>query len=118
MGTSLHVASWIIAFVLLFSIIFLYNKNNDRVANIIHMILRLFYIFILITGIQLLWPYFQGGTMLLTAIIKGFVGIWLIGAMEMVSVRFSKNEDTRGAWIQVAISFVITLILGYGILSM
>lgn len=115
-NTHLHVGSWIIAFILLFAIVYLYKQNNGRVAKILQMILRLIYIIIIISGVQLLWTFFHGSDLLLVALLKSFVGLWLIGAMEMVTVRTAKSKSTKGFWIQIVISFVITLILGYGVL--
>lgn len=116
-NTHLHVGAWIITFILLFVVVFLYKQSNNRPAKIVHMILRLFYIFILVSGIQLLWMYFHGSDNLIIALIKSFAGLWLIGSMEMVSVRTSKGQSTKSSWVQVVIAFAITLILGYGVLS-
>lgn len=117
MNTHLHVGAWVIAFILLFAVVLLHKQSNARAAKIVQMVLRLFYIVILISGILLLWNYFHGSDYLLVALIKSFAGLWLIGAMEMVSVGTAKGQSTRAAWIQVVIAFVITLVLGYQVLS-
>lgn len=117
MNTHLHLGAWIIAFILLFAVVLLHKQGNARAAKIVQMILRLFYIVILISGIILLWGYFHGSKYLVVALIKSFMGIWLIGAMEMVSIRTAKEQATKSAWIQLIIAFVITLVLGFQVLS-
>lgn len=118
MNTHLHVGAWIVSIVLLLVVVFLYKQNNERVAKILSMILRLVYIVILITGIQLLWNYFSGSDQLVIALVKSFAGLWLIGAMEIVIAKTSRNERAQSGWIQVVIAFALTLVLGFGVLPM
>lgn len=113
LNTHLHVTAWVLAFILLFIITTLYKKENNRVAKILHMVLRLIYIVVLVSGVQLLWNYFSGSDMLVEALIKSFAGLWVIGAMEMVSISTSKGQSARSGWIQLGIAFLITLLLGF-----
>lgn len=117
MNTHLHIAAWVVAFILLFAVVLLYKKGNEKAGKIVQMVLRLFYLVILISGIQLLWMYFHGSDKLIFALLKAFAGLWVVASMEMVSVKTSKGNPTGASWVQVLIAFVVTVILGYGVLS-
>lgn len=114
MNTHLHVTAWVLAFILLFVVMGLYKSQKNKGAKIVHMVLRLIYIVILISGVELLWNYFDGGNMLIEALVKSFAGLWAIAAMEIISIKHSKQESARGGWIQLGIAFLITLLLGFG----
>lgn len=117
MDTHLHVGAWFIALVLVFVVVLLNKQQKDRGAKIVQMILRLFYIVILISGIQLLWNYFHGSDYLVLALVKSFAGLWVISAMEMLSIRSSKGQSTKSSWVQLVIAFALAIVLGYGVLS-
>lgn len=51
--THMHITSWVIALILVFVAYGLYSSGNSKGAKITHMILRLFYIIVIITGAQL-----------------------------------------------------------------
>lgn len=115
LNTHLHITAWALAVILTIVTTVLYQQHKDKVAKIFHMILRLLYIVILISGVQLLWIYFESmHSLLIEALIKSFAGLWLIVAMEMISVNASKRRPTKSGWIQFAIAFLITLLLGFG----
>lgn len=115
MNTHLHITAWALAIILLVVVTMLYKQQKNQAAKIIHMITRLIYVVILISGIQLLWNYFGPMIdMLPEALIKSFAGLWAIVSMELIAVRTSKGESTKSGWIQFAIAFIITLLLGFG----
>lgn len=116
-NTHLHVGAWFIALVLVFVVVLLNKQQKDRGAKIVQMILRLFYIVILISGVQLLWNYFHGSDYLVLALVKSFAGLWVISAMEMLSIRSSKGQSTKSSWVQLVIAFALAIVLGYGVLS-
>lgn len=53
--THMHITSWVIALILVFVAYGLYSSGNSKGAKITHMILRLFYIIVIITGAQALF---------------------------------------------------------------
>ena len=114
----MHITSWVLALILFIIALVMYNQGKAKPAKILHMILRLVYLFILYTGGDLIAHYFSSGNMLAEAIIKGLAGIWVIAAMEMILVRNNKGKSTKGVWIQFIIAFLITLILGFWRLPM
>lgn len=112
----MHVTSWILGLILLVVALFLYKQGNAKGGKIVHMILRLMYLFILFTGGYLLFDvYIANFSMPLgaEAITKGLAGIWLIAAMEMLLVKTTKGKSATGAWIQLILALIIVLVLGY-----
>lgn len=104
----LHITAWILAVILLFVTVALYKKGKGTAP---HMILRLMYLVILFSGIMLFMQYdthsFELG-------IKIVAGLWVIVAMELISIKAKKGKSTTAGWTQFWIAFIITLILGFG----
>ncbi len=114
--THLHVTSWILAFILLALIVMMHKQGKAKGAKITHMILRLDYLLILYSGGTLLTYYFKNatGSTMGEVIVKTLAGIWVIAAMELISVRLAKGKPTKGVWIQFYIALLLTIILGFG----
>ncbi|MGG1227061.1 YisL family protein [Bacillus halotolerans] len=107
--THMHITSWVVALILLFVSYSLYSSGSAKGAKITHMILRLFYIIIILTGAELFvrfanWNGEYPGKMLL--------GIITIGLMEMLLIRKKKEKSTGGLWIGFIIVLVLTVLLG------
>ncbi|SEU03739.1 Protein of unknown function [Salinibacillus kushneri] len=110
--THLHVTSWVLALILFAIVLAFSNKSGkEKPAKILQMILRLDYLLILFSGAQLLFNY---GSFSGELIIKVIAGLWVIIAMEMISVKKQDAQSTNGLWIQFVIAFVIALVLGFG----
>lgn len=111
-----HVSSWSIALILFFIAFLLESTNRKKAAKIIQMVLRVFYILILITGISLLFIL----KFPLAFVIKAFLAIWLIYSMEMILVRQSKGllvgKSKTVFWLQFIISLVLVLLIGYHVI--
>jgi hypothetical protein len=109
-----HVTTWFLTLVLFFVAVYLLRANKQKPLKIIQMVLRLFYLLVLGTGLHLLAAYyqFQGA-----ALIKGIVGLWVIFSMEFILTRGSKGKPTKIFWIQLVISLVLVFVYGYGILE-
>ncbi|MBA2874862.1 YisL family protein [Thermaerobacillus caldiproteolyticus] len=106
--THAHITTWVIALILFFVTLSL-QKTNSPKAKMMHMVLRLFYVLIIITGAILLYMLASIPPLY---IVKVLVGLWVIGAMEMVVVRTRKGTRTQPAWIQLVIAFILVLYLG------
>lgn len=106
----LHITAWILAVVLLFVTVSLYENGKGK-GTAPHMILRLMYLVILFSGIMLFMSY---STYTFELIIKLVAGLWAIVAMELTSVKAKKGKSTTAGWTQFWIAFVIALILGFG----
>ncbi len=115
--THLHITAWVVGLILLFVSYAMY-KNESKAGKIVHMILRLDYLLIIITGFLLfinnIAVYTNSAGILGEVIVKMIAGIWVIGAMEMLLIKTSKSKPAKSAWIQLIIVFLIVLILGFG----
>ncbi|SFL37909.1 Protein of unknown function [Gracilibacillus orientalis] len=116
--THLHITAWVVGLILLFVSYAMY-KNGSKAGKIVHMILRLDYLFIIITGVILfinnLAAYTNsGGGTLGEVIVKMIAGFWVVGAMEMLLGKTSKSKPAKGAWTQLIIALLIALVLGLG----
>ncbi|WP_257349223.1 YisL family protein [Pseudalkalibacillus decolorationis] len=112
-----HVSSWAVAIILFFVSYFLLRAGKAKGQKITHMILRLFYVLIVITGGMMFVNYLQIGFVEIPLFIKAILGIWVIAAMEMVLERGKKGASTTGSWIQFVLALILVLIFGYMVLG-
>ncbi|MDM5297455.1 YisL family protein [Bacillus pumilus] len=112
MGTHLHITVWVLG-IILFFVAFALAGKHDKGAKIVHMIVRLLYLLIIATGVELYVrtgmniPSFQGeyfGKMIL--------GILVIGLMEMVLVRKKKGKSVKGVFVGFLVIAIVTILLG------
>ena len=113
--THMHITSWVLGLILFIVALILYKKRSEKPATIVHMILRLVYLFIIITGGLLTWDYIQGYSMpiLGEAIVKALAGLWIVVSMEGILVSSKKGKPAKGKWIQFFIALIIVIILGF-----
>ncbi|WP_335870058.1 YisL family protein [Bacillus sp. 2205SS5-2] len=110
-NTHAHITTWVVALILFFVAYSLHRSGKAKAMKIVHMVLRLFYLLIIVTGALLFFynqsldPAFYG--------VKMLVGFWVIGMFEMVLVRLKKGKETKMFWIQLIVSIVLVLYLGY-----
>ncbi len=107
-----HASFWVLTLLLFFISYFLLRGNKLKGQKITHMILRLFFVIMLLTGLGLVINL----KFMLVAVIKMLVAIWLIAAMELILVKGRKGESTGGLWVQFLISIIAVLVIGYGFL--
>jgi ABC-type transport system involved in cytochrome c biogenesis permease subunit len=108
--THAHITAWFVAIILFLVALSFQKKGKDKPLRIVQMILRLFYLLILGTGLALL---FSISTISPLYIVKTVLGIWVIASLEMILVRGNKGESTRIFWIQGAVAFVLVVFLGF-----
>jgi len=109
--TDAHITTWVVAIILFFVALALHLAGNAKAMKIVHMILRLFYILIIVTGALLFWKN-QGFDPALYGV-KGLVGIWVIAMFEIILVRLNKGKSTKVAAILLVISLLAVLYLGF-----
>lgn len=109
--TDAHITTWAIAIILFFVALGLHRAGNAKAMKIVHMILRLFYILIIVTGALLFWKH-QGIDPALYGV-KGLVGVWVIVMFEMILVRLKKGKSVKVASILLVIALLIVLYLGF-----
>ncbi|KAA0547652.1 DUF1516 family protein [Bacillus sp. BGMRC 2118] len=109
-----HVTAWFVTLILFFVAIYLQKANKQKPVKILQMVLRLFYLIVLATGLHLLAAYYQFQGL---AVIKGIIGLWVIFCLEFILTRASKGKPTKVFWIQLILSLVLVFIFGYGVLG-
>lgn len=108
--THAHITTWVVALILFVVAVALSNAGNEKGKKIVQMILRIFYLLILMTGILLFWKH-QGYNPALYGM-KFLGGVIVIAMMEMILVRMSKGKGTGLFWGVLIIAFIVTFILG------
>lgn len=107
--THLHITTWVIGIVLFLVAAFMAHESKGR--KIVHMVLRLFYILIIISGLALFIEWSSSDPMVYG--LKFLFGIVTIGMMEMVLVRSKKQKPVGMFWALFALSLFITMFLGF-----
>lgn len=106
--THLHITTWVIALVL-----FLIAALSGKKMKAVHMILRLMYILVIVTGMALFLEWrdkiAESG---MNYDMKVLFGILVIGFMEMVLVRKNKGKSVNMFWVLFGIVLLVTLYLG------
>ncbi len=108
-STHLHITTWVIAIVLFFAAALMNPESKGR--KIVHMVLRLFYILVIITGLALFIEY--SGSDAMQYGLKFLFGILTIGMMEMVLVRGKKGKSVTMFWILFAVFLLVTMFYGF-----
>ncbi|SDN59970.1 DUF1516 family protein [Alkalicoccus daliensis] len=107
-----HSLFWLVAVILFVLITTFYRSGKAKPAKIMHMVLRLFYILLLITGVSMVIMNFYWATA-----VKGALAIWLIYTMELIATRMGKGTLTGAAktnfWIQFALALLAVLVFGF-----
>lgn len=112
--THAHLTSWFLALILFVIAISLHKAGKAKGFKIMQMVLRVFYLLIIGTGLLLLFNYGVLSTDLsLQYILKAAIGIWIIGLFEMILGKLVKKEPTKILWIQFIIAFILVLYLGF-----
>nr|WP_040227782.1 YisL family protein [Bhargavaea cecembensis] len=107
--THLHIFTWVVGIILF--VIAAVMAKGSKGRKIAHMILRLFYILIIITGAFLFFKWSSSDAMLYG--IKFLMGIVTIGLMEMTLIRQNKNKPATVMVVLFIISLLVTMFLGF-----
>ncbi|HSJ37880.1 MAG TPA: YisL family protein [Planococcus sp. (in: firmicutes)] len=107
--THLHITTWVIAIVLFFAAAFMNPASKGR--KIVHMVLRLFYVLVIITGLALFIAHSSFDAMQYG--LKFLFGLLTIGMMEMVLVRGKKQKSVTLFWILFAVFLLASLFYGF-----
>ncbi|MER1990222.1 YisL family protein [Solibacillus isronensis] len=106
--THMHITTWVLALVLFFI-----AALSGKKLKAVHMILRLMYILVIVTGLSLFLEWrdkiSESG---MNYDMKVLFGILVIGFMEMVLVRKNKGKSVNMFWVLFGIVLLITLYLG------
>lgn len=113
---SIHASSWAVLVVLLIVTAILYSNNKIKVGTITHMILRLMYIIMLVTGIGMLSLAIKNSGMTSftwTFLGKAVLAILMIGVTEMLLVRIKKQKTSMKMWIIDSVLLIAVLGIGF-----
>ena len=103
-----HMTAWFLALILFFVSIGLHKSGKEKGSKIVHMILRVVYLLILLTGFMLL----SSINITIMYVLKAAVGLWVISMLEMILIRTKKNEKASILWIQFVVALLLVLYLG------
>ncbi len=106
-----HMTTWFIALILFFVALGLHKSGKEKGAKIVHMVLRLFYLLILLTGFLLLFSI----NINIMYVLKAAVGLWVISMLEIILIRTKKNEKASVLWIQFIVAVLLVLYLGFSL---
>lgn len=106
-----HMTAWFLALVLFFVALGLHKSGKEKGAKIVQMVLRLFYVLILLTGFGLLFSI----NINIMYVLKAAVGLWVIAMLEMILIRTKKKEKASVLWIQFVVAVLLVLYLGFSL---
>lgn len=107
--THFHIFTWVVGILLFLVAAVMANGTKGR--KITHMIARLFYVLIVISGALLFFKYSSADAALYG--VKFLLGLLTIGMMEMVLVRADKGKSITGVWILFFVFLFATMFLGF-----
>ncbi|GAA4708426.1 DUF1516 family protein [Brevibacillus fulvus] len=108
-----HVGAWEAAFVLYIIAYILVRLRQNRIAKILHMILRLLFVIIVVSGLWMLFAYMAGEV---RYYIKGILGLVTIGLIEMTMGRATKGKANLSFFILSLVLFVLVILIGYQVI--
>ncbi len=111
-----HISSWAILVLLFFISYFLIKSGKEKGGKIAHMILRLFFVIMVVSGIGMLINYSYP----MAYHLKAGLAIILIGAMEMLLTRTQKGTIGSKAplyWGVVIVLLILVILIGFGVIS-
>lgn len=108
--THMHITSWVLAIILFIVALVLMKSNNEKGGKIVSMITRLFYIFVIVTGVMLFMsmPEPTGDYH-----IKMLAGILVIVVMELIFASVKRQRTTTLYWILFIVILLTTIYLGF-----
>lgn len=112
-----HAGSWAITILLFFLSFMLLKMGKPTGKKITHMILRLFFVIMVVSGIGMLFTR----SFPLIYVIKGLLAVWLIAVMERILSKSAAGSErgasTTGLWIQFIIAIVLVILIGFNIIQ-
>lgn len=109
---GIHEGSWAFLAVLFVISYFLYRSRKLKAGTILHMIARLFYILMLVSGVGMLvaWEF------PLMYVVKGLLAILLIAFMEVAAGKAKRNENSLGSLFIVFLLLLVVVLMGFGVI--
>lgn len=117
----LHLTAIIVSFILFIAVYAMYKKNNtaeNKPAFILHMVLRVFYLLVLFSGIMVYVEGMAGIESHMMYGIKVLLGLLSIGFMEISIVRLKKKSVKASVLLIVTIVLIVATVIMGSILPM
>lgn len=108
--THFHIFTWVVGIIVF--LVAAVMANGTKGKKITHMIARLFYVLILLSGVLLFikgMDYGRGAEYG----IKFLLGLLTIGMMEMVLVRSTKGKNVTLFWVLFFVFLFATMFFGF-----
>jgi len=108
MPTHFHITAWVI-------LVILFLVAYTRYSKGLHMAVRLFYLIVIASGLDLIFRFkvFGMANFVGEYISKIVLAIVLIGLMEMVLARKKKETLSKGIFISFWVMLVVVILLGF-----
>lgn len=107
--THMHLTAWVLAVILLIVATVQLKKGNQKAYKTTHMILRIDYLLIIASGIDMIARTKLTGDYAGKAIL----GVIVIGLTEMLLVKMNKGKPVKGISIALAAFFVVIVAFGF-----
>ncbi|MFE8697715.1 DUF1516 family protein [Cytobacillus sp. FJAT-53684] len=105
--THAHLATIILTIILFCITLTLQKKGRD--TTVLHMILRVFYLLLVLTGVLLFFSVFK---ITILYILKALLGIAMIGLFEMILVGSREGKKIIGFLFLCVLILIVTVFLG------
>ena len=113
----LHLTAIIVSLILFIAVFAMYKKNNssdNKPALILHMVLRVFYLLVLFSGIMIYVGNMEGisatGSHMQYGI-KALLGILSVVFMEVAVVRLKKHSASANVLLVVTLILIIAAVI-------
>lgn len=113
----MHVSSWTIGIILFFVSYLLLRLGKPKGQKITHMILRVFYILIVISGGTLVGMVTAKWGFPDVYALKTILGLLVITMMELILVKTKKGVKASFYWFLFLIFLILVFFYGYGVLN-
>lgn len=102
-----HLTSMLLA--VIFFILVYIQLGKGKNTKVLQMILRVMYVFIIITGLMIFFALYE---ITFLYVLKLIVGIVVIGVFEMLISWKEKGKTTGPMWIAFVLAFAAVFLLG------
>lgn len=112
----MHVSTWFIGILLFIVSYILLKKKMEKGQKITHMILRLFYVLIVVSGATIVILFSIDYGFPVEYGIKAILGLIVVSLMEWILVNGKRGVNKPLHWILFLISLALVLYYGYVVL--
>lgn len=108
-----HQGSWAILAVFFLIAFLLYRSRKVKAGTILHMIARLFYVIMLVSGVGMLAAI----NFDLFYVTKGLIAILMLAFMEVAAGKAKRNENSLGSLFIVLLLLLVVVLMGFRVIQ-